>query len=57
VTIAFEQALALCRSDPEAAARMLCELSRQVDLPHQHSLFSSASIRAILARMSAGVYM
>jgi transposase len=35
VTIAFEQALALCRSDPEAAARMLCELSRQVDLLQQ----------------------
>jgi hypothetical protein len=31
VTIAFEQALALCRSDPEAAARLICELSAKVD--------------------------
>jgi transposase len=31
VTISFEQALALCRSDPEAAARLICELSARVD--------------------------
>jgi len=31
VTITFEQALALCRSDPEAAARLICELSARVD--------------------------
>ena len=39
MTITFEQALALCRSDPESAARLTCDLSvkddakqRQVDL-------------------------
>jgi len=31
VTITFEQALALCLSDPEAAARMICDLSARVD--------------------------
>ena len=30
--IAYEQALTVCRSDPETAARMLCELSRELDL-------------------------
>ena len=29
--IGYEQALAVCRTDPEAAARMLCELSRELD--------------------------
>jgi len=29
--IEYEQALNICRSDPETAARMLCELSRQLD--------------------------
>ena len=29
--IGYEQALALCLSDPEAAARMLCEFSRELD--------------------------
>jgi len=31
VTISFEQALALCRSDPEAAARLICDLSARVE--------------------------
>jgi len=31
VTIAYEQALALCRSDPEAAARLICELAAKVE--------------------------
>ncbi len=31
MTISFEQALALCRSDPEAAARLICDLSARVD--------------------------
>ncbi len=30
--IGYEQALAVCRTDPEAAARMLSELSRELDL-------------------------
>jgi len=30
--IGYEQALAVCRSDPEAAARLLSEFSRQVEL-------------------------
>jgi transposase len=29
--IGYEQALSVCRTDPEAAARMLCELSRELD--------------------------
>jgi transposase len=29
--IGYEQALAICRTDPESAARMLCELSHQLD--------------------------
>jgi transposase len=29
--IGYEQALTVCRTDPEAAARMLCELSRELD--------------------------
>ena len=29
--IDYDQALAVCRSDPEAAARMLCDLSRELD--------------------------
>jgi transposase len=29
--IDYEQALTVCRSDPEAAARMLCEFSRELD--------------------------
>ncbi len=29
--IGCDQALAICRSDPESAARMLCELSRELD--------------------------
>jgi transposase len=29
--IGYEQALAVCRTDPEAAARMLCEFSRELD--------------------------
>ena len=29
--IGYDQALAICRSDPESAARMLCELSRELD--------------------------
>lgn len=29
--IGYDQALAVCRSDPEAAARMLCDLSRELD--------------------------
>lgn len=37
VTIAFEQALALCRSDPEAAARLICDLSAKVDAQQRHS--------------------
>lgn len=28
--IGFDQALAICRTDPESAARMLCELSREL---------------------------
>ncbi len=31
MTIAYEQALALCRSDPEAAARLICELAANVE--------------------------
>jgi transposase len=31
VTITFDQAPALCRSDPEAAARLICELSARVE--------------------------
>ena len=31
MTITFDQALALCRSDPEAAARLICDLSARVD--------------------------
>jgi transposase len=30
--IAYDQALSICRTDPEAAARMLCELSRELEL-------------------------
>ena len=30
--IGYEQALALCRSDPESAARLICDLSAKVDL-------------------------
>ena len=30
--IDYEQALVVCRTDPEAAARMLCEFSRELDL-------------------------
>jgi len=30
--IGYEQALIVCRTDPETAARMLCELSRELDL-------------------------
>ena len=30
--IGYEQALVVCRTDPEAAARMLCEFSRELDL-------------------------
>ena len=29
--IGYDQALAICRTDPESAARMLCELSRELD--------------------------
>ena len=29
--ISYDQALAICRSDPESAARMLCELSRELE--------------------------
>jgi len=29
--IGYDQVLALCRTDPESAARMLCELSRELD--------------------------
>ncbi len=29
--ISYEQALAICRTDPQSAARMLCELSRELD--------------------------
>ena len=29
--IQYEQALAICRTDPEAAARMLCEFARELD--------------------------
>lgn len=29
--IGYDQALTICRTDPEAAARMLCELSRELD--------------------------
>jgi len=29
--IGYDQVLAICRSDPESAARMLCELSRELD--------------------------
>jgi cell division protein FtsB len=29
--IGYEQALAVCRTDPEAAARMLCEFARELD--------------------------
>lgn len=29
--IGYEQALAVCRTDPEAAARLLCEFSRGLD--------------------------
>ena len=29
--IGYDQALAICRTDPESAAQMLCELSRKVD--------------------------
>jgi hypothetical protein len=29
--IAYEQALDLCRRDPEAAARLICDLSARVD--------------------------
>ena len=29
--IGYEQALTVCRTDPEAAARMLCEFSRELD--------------------------
>lgn len=29
--IGYEQALAICRSDPESAARLICELSAKVD--------------------------
>lgn len=29
--IGYEQALAACRTDPEAAARLLCEFSRELD--------------------------
>jgi transposase len=29
--IGYEQALAVCRTDPEAAARLLCEFSRELD--------------------------
>lgn len=28
--IGYEQALHVCRTDPETAARMLCELSREL---------------------------
>ena len=31
MTISFEQALALCRSDPETAARLICDLSARVE--------------------------
>jgi hypothetical protein len=37
VTIALEKALALCRSDPEAAARLICDLSAKVDAQQRHS--------------------
>ncbi len=30
--IGYEHALTICRSDPETAARMLCELSRELDV-------------------------
>ena len=29
--ISYEQALTVCRTDPEAAARLLCEFSRELD--------------------------
>ena len=29
--IGYEQALAVCRTDPEAAARLLCEFARELD--------------------------
>jgi predicted ATP-grasp superfamily ATP-dependent carboligase len=29
--IGYEQALAVCRTDPEAAARLLCEFSSELD--------------------------
>lgn len=31
MTITYEQALGLCRSDPEAAARLICELAAKVE--------------------------
>ena len=31
MAISFEQALALCLSDPEAAARLICDLSARVE--------------------------
>ena len=29
--IGYEQALAVCRTDPEAAVRMLCEFARELE--------------------------
>jgi hypothetical protein len=55
VTITFEQALALCRSDPEAAARLICELSARVDAQQRQIdllLRKVADLERTVARLS-----
>jgi len=55
VTITYEQALGLCRSDPEAAARLICELAAKVEAQQQQIdllLRKVADLEAKVAKLS-----
>jgi len=53
--IDYEQALVLCRSDPESAARLICDLSARVDMQQrQIELLQKkvADLERIVAQLS-----
>jgi hypothetical protein len=51
--IGYKQALAVCRTDPEATVRMLCEFSRELDRPSARLKNARGALDAI-ARVFTG---
>lgn len=49
--IGYDQALTICRTDPESAARMLCELSRELDALRKEVAILKAENAALRERV------